>query len=241
MEEIDGKVKEEIIRRIVKLMALGDKDRNPNSEEAQRASDKVAELMMKYSLNFEQLRDGKPVEDVFATIIVDGTSEVKVDYESQLALYIAHAFDCKPINTYRNGPWQIAFCGTKHDLEIAVYFFKFLQRTVSAMARLKYPKDKNKARRNYCLGLVKTIGERLEEIYKKKEEMIPADCRALVLRKKDGLEDYFREQFPSVRKGKSLRISGDIGAFYQGEKDGKKVQLSRPISEQSSEKIGLAG
>jgi len=220
---------ERITRQIVKLMALGDPSRNSNAEQVRLANEKVAELMAKYSISFEQLRADKPSDDIFATVYVDGTSDIKVDYEAQLAGHIAYAFDCKVINTNRNGYWQLAFCGAKHDIEIAVYFFRFLQRTISSMARLKFPKDVRNSRRNYCLGLVTTVGTRLEDIYKRRDTYIPADCKALVLRKKEGLEDYFRKQFPYRTAGRQLRLRGNMEAFAQGRQDGKKIPLSRPI------------
>ena len=177
--------KEEIISKIMKLMELGNEEKNSNPHEREAATRMAAKMMAEYSIDFADLRSGKPKEDVFVTITVDGTSDRKVDFESALAYYIAVAFDCQMINTYRNGPWQIAFVGTKNDLEIAVFFFKYLRRTLFAMAKLKYPKDVRGARRNYAYGLTKTIGERLEELYKKREEFIPSDCRALVVVKKE--------------------------------------------------------
>ena len=84
---------ERITRQIVKLMALGDPSRNSNAEQVRLANEKVAELMAKYSISFEQLRADKPSDDIFATVYVDGTSDIKVDYEAQLAGHIAYAFD----------------------------------------------------------------------------------------------------------------------------------------------------
>jgi hypothetical protein len=143
------------------------------------------------------------------------------------------------INTYRNGPWQIAFVGTKNDLEIAVFFFKYLRRTLFAMAKLRYPKDVHSARRNYCYGLVVTIGERLEELYQKREEFIPSDCKALVVVKKDGLQKYYDQQFPGRVSSRRTRLKGDLGAYHNGKSDGKNVNLSRPISHTSEKRAAI--
>jgi hypothetical protein len=90
------------------------------------------------------------------------------------------------------------------------------------------------ARRNYCFGLVQTISERLEELYKKKEEFIPSDCRALVVVRKSDLEDYLKKMFPNLRHLRASSLKGDVGAYKRGLADGKDVNLSRPISNAGS-------
>jgi len=237
--------KEEIIAKIIKLMELGNEERNSNPHEREAATKKAAQLMAEYALDFADLRNNKPSDDAFAEIDVDGSFVRKVDFESSLAGNIARAFDCKVINTYRNGPWQICFVGLKHDLEIAVYFFKFLRRTMYAMAnknvtrenvRPSYGRngrtkiDVQQARRNYCYGIVVTIGERLKELYQKREEFIPSDCKALMVVKKDRVEEFFRQKFPSVIPGRKTALRGDFSAYERGMKDGHSVNLSRPIA-----------
>ena len=237
--------KEEIIAKIMKLMELGNEEKNSNPHEREAATRKAAQLMAEYSLDFADLRNGKPTEDTFVTMNVDGSDENKVDYEAVLAAAIAEAFDCRVINTFRNGPWQIAFCGTKHDLEIAVYFFKFLRRTMYAMATKNITKettsptygrsgsrrvDVRMARRNYCFGLVQTIHARLRDLYLKREEFIPSDCKALMVVKNTGLQTYFKNQFPNAVNGRSIRLSGDHRAYDKGVADGRNVNLSRPIA-----------
>jgi hypothetical protein len=231
--------KEEVISKIMKLMELGNEEKNNNPHERETAMRMAAKMMAEYSIDFADLRSGKPKEDVFIELEVEGTSDVKVDFESRLAFYIAHAFDCEMINTYRHGPWSIVFIGTKHDLEIAVFFYKYLRRTLGAMARLKYPKDTKSSRRNYCFGMVTVIGDRLDDLYKKREEFIPSDCRALVIVKKDGLQKFFHEKFPNRVNGRKTSIKGDMGAYYNGKADGKTVNLSRPISHSNEKRAAI--
>jgi cyanate lyase len=234
--------KEEIIAKIMKLMELSNEDKNGNPNEREQAAKKAAELMAKWAIDFADLRTQKPSENVFVTIMVDGSESSKVDFESSMAYTIAQAFDCKMINTYREGPWKIAFVGSKHDLDIAIYFFKFLRRTMYAMAIKNVTKETVKpaygrtrvnvlqARRNYCFGLVQTIFERLKDLYMKREEFIPSDSKALMVVKKGDLQNYFKQQFPDAISGKATSLKGDIGAYYRGKQDGQKVSLNRPIS-----------
>jgi len=244
--------KEEIIAKIMKLLALGSSEQNDNPHERETASRRAAKMMADWSIDFAELRSSKPKEDTFVTYEVDGSEDRKVDFESALAGSIARAFDCKIINTWSKTlnpnsfvhPWVIAFVGSKHDLEISVYFFKHIRRTMYAMAaknvtigtvkprngRRATGTDVNMARRNYCFGMVESIAVRMEDLYMKREEFIPSDCKALVVVKKQGLEKYFNQQFPNSVKGRRTVLRGDLGAYTLGIVDGKRVNLSRPIS-----------
>lgn len=222
--------KEEIISKIMKLMELGNEENNTNPHEREAASRMAAKMMAEYAIDFADLRSEKPKEDVFITIEVDGSADQKIDYESRLAWHIARAFDCEMINTYRKGPWQIIFLGTKNDLEISVFFFKHLRRTISAMARLKYPTDRHHSRQNYANGLVVTVGGRLQDLYKRRAEFIPSDCTALVVVKKEGLTKFFNQTFPDRTFGRKTSLSGNLDAFHNGKVDGSKINLNRPIS-----------
>lgn len=254
MEEQNRKL--EIIDKIMKLMELGNAEKNSNVNEVEAAKKMVAKLMADYSIDFIDLKTHKPKGDAFVTITVEGSEDQKVDYEASLAHVIAKAFDCRIINIHENklndgstiydGIWRLCFLGSKHDLEIVIYFFKFLRRTMGTMSNRNVTKETikadnpmlgrriteayiNQARYNYCYGMVNTLDDRLMDLYAKREEFIPSDCRAMVLVKKDDLEKFVHEKFPRLTHSRSRRIQGDIGAYQKGMADGKKVNLTRPI------------
>lgn len=246
--------KEAIIDKIIKLMELGNEEKNTNPHERDSAMKMAAKLMADYSIDYVDLKNNKPKDDTFITLDVEGSSEQKVDYEASLANTIAKAFDCKLVNTYNYGEgdqqytriWRMCFIGSKHDVEIVVYFFKFLRRTLGTMSIKNVTKDSIKeanpylgrkvtaayveqARRNYCFGMVNTIDERLQELYMKREEFIPSDCKAVMVVKKDAVERFMHDKFPNLRYGKAMTLKGDMNSFHRGKTDGQKVNLSRPI------------
>jgi hypothetical protein len=239
--------KEEIIGKIMKLMELGNEEKNSNPHEREAATRMAAKLMAEYCVDFAELRSAKPSEDSFATMEVDGSEDHKVDFESSLAGAIARAFDCKVLNLIHFGPWKISFVGSKHDLDIAVYFFKHVRRTMYVMARnnvteatirpstysrsgMASTADVKNARRNYCFGMVQTISQRLLDLYMRREEFIPADSKALMVIKKDGLDKFFHDKYPHTRSGRSISLKGDLRSYERGKEDGRRVNLSRPIS-----------
>jgi len=242
-----------IISKIMKLLELGNAEKNSDVHEQQAAANMAAKLMSDYAIDFAHLRDVNKDTDSFVQMTVDGSDTNKVDFEATLAYMIAKAFDCKVINTYCKifdgplpyGSWQMCFVGTKNDLEIAVFFFKYLRRTVYSLAQKnvtadnvrptytssgKRKVDLKNAKRNYCYGLVTTIGERLVDLYQRREQFIPSDCKALMVVKKDGVDKAFKEMFPNAVTRRTSSLKGDVGAYHSGKADGQRVNLSRPIS-----------
>jgi hypothetical protein len=77
--------------------------------------------------------------------------------------------------------------------------------------------------------MVATISNRLVALYKKRDEVMDSDCRAMVLVKTDGLKDYIKNQFPSLSTIKSKPLRGSSESYSRGRMDGEKVGLNRPI------------
>ena len=244
--------KENIISKIMKLIELGNSENNNNPHEREAASKKAAKLMAEYSISFLDLKVGKNGEENFTTITINGSSTKFVDYEGVLADIIAKTFDCTTIN--RNctvDGWHMFFIGDKHDLEIVIYFFKFLRRTLSAMSYRSVTKETliksnpwnspisdsflRESRRNYCMGIVDTISVRLKDLYTKREEFIPSNCKSLMVIKKDGLEKYIKDKYPNLRTQPLKAFTGDRDAYHKGKKDGNKINLSQPIANKNAD------
>ncbi len=233
--------KQEIISRIMKLLELGNAEKNSNEFEREAAMDKAAKLMAEEAISYEDLRAGKPKNNSFVRFDVDGSTVAKQNWESALAAGISRSFDCQVVNTWAresDNHWVIAFLGDKGDVEISVFFFKSLRRTITMMAKLNAD---GRGRANYCFGMVLTISERLEALYKKRGEFIPSDCTALIVVKKDAVTEFVHQQFPRLVSGKRIRLGGDIAAYHKGVKDGHKVNLNRPIEGGGSRTAQIGG
>lgn len=231
MTPISEEKKRELVDRVMKLLALGDEEKNSNPHERETAQRMAAKLMAEYSLDFVDLKkNAKRDENVFARFDVEGAEEVKVNWEFCLSGAVAKVFDCTVIGKSDN-VWKLCFMGTKSDLEIAVFFFKYLRRTVGVMSERRYRLQREQA--NYAFGMVLTLQERLEELFKKREEFIPSDCKALMVIKKDDLQKFVKQEFPNIRHS-HFNIGKDAASYRQGRNDGHKVNLSRPIGNNSN-------
>ena len=243
IESMDAE-KQRQINIILKCLALGDEDRNTSDAQRQVAQQKAAELMAKWGLDFADLRTMKPKADAFIRVDIDGSQSTKVDWESNLAGNIARAFDGEVVNINSSIYWQLSFLGAKTDIEIVVFFFEFLRRTIPVMSRRVIneqwirenlrqfhitPKMIREEQRTYCFGMVKEIGIRLMQLYKQREAFIPADCKALMVVKKDGIAEFVKDQFPRLRSGRPISLRGSNAAYGAGKEDGRRVNLNRPI------------
>lgn len=216
--------KEAIISRIMKLLELGKDGKGAFTAEQQAANDMAAKLMAKYSIDFAELRANK-TDGMFNKIEVEPMDDDECAWEGVLMRAVTKAFDCKAISTGRN-PWMVTFCGTKSDLEISVFFYRYLCRTIGRKSELAFKGKRDQAA--YAMGMVHTIFQRLKDLYAKRNEYMGSDSKALMVVKQDGLDRYFADQFPKAREGAKVNISNGA-AYNHGAAEGHKVSLNRPI------------
>lgn len=216
------------MEKILKLLELGKDGNGAYTPEQQAANEMAAKLMAKYAIDFSELRvAGKKHSNVFENHTIDPLDVVYCGWEAVLANCIAKTFDCRVVSN-KGFVWTLNFLGTKSDLEISIFFYRHLRRTVCRKAELAYPRGKAN-QETYAMGMVNTISKRLTDLYKKREEFMPSDCRDLVIVKGDELDTYMKNQYPALRKSKVSTMRGSNEAYSRGALDGKHVGLNRPI------------
>lgn len=216
---------DKIIDKVLKLMALSKEESNAFSAERDSASKMAAKLMETYSLSFADLRTGKPKNGIFTQFDLEMGEDV-IDWAGSLANGIASAFDVKIVQ--RKNPWTLMYCGTKTDIDLAIYFFKYLRRSVSMQSSRTFTKKVDQ--RTFAFGMVTVISERMKDLYEKRNEMFSSDSKALMVVKQDGLSSFVRQQFPNLYCGRSIRLNGSHEAYAAGKIAGGRVNISRPIS-----------
>lgn len=218
--------------KIRKLIALAS---SPVEAEAKLAMQKAGELMAKYELSISEIRqaEGRDILDMIKNVTIDGIGEKRRGWESVLSLAIAKAFDSDIVLSSRWNDdegcyqWTIVIIGHESDVDLVVYFHKFLRRYIWGMARMEYNTVKD--RESYCLGVVATISDRLKEMYKKKEDVMDSTCTALVLVKKDAVAEKKHNMFPNLKYVNLTGNRRNWDAYDKGIKDGHDVNLARPI------------
>jgi hypothetical protein len=214
-----------IIDRILKLMELAKDENGGFTAEKESAQKMAAKLMEQYSLDVADLRNGKMKDGYFHKFDMDMGKE-KVDWERRLASAIGKAFDVTVVN--RDHPtWTLMYCGGKTDIDISIFFFKFLRRTISVQSERSFKKATD--RRTFAFGMVEEIGRRMLELYEKRQEFATSDSRAVMVVKQDGLDKFVKEQFPNMTYAKTAPLRGSHEAYAAGKVSGSKVNISRPI------------
>ena len=233
--EISSEKKAKLIDKIQKCLSLAT---SSNPHEAQLAEDTAARLMADYSISMVEIRENGTPDNTFVKIYVDGSEVSKVRWESTLAGVIAKAFDCRIVNTWGSRrEWVLCFLGTNSDVSISIYFFKYLRRTVGTSSERAFTRrvDVN----TFAYGMVTTIGERLERLYKRRNEVMDSNCKALVVVKQKGLGEYVHKEFPNLVSSGRATLSGSQESWRAGQATGNKVRLDIPIENgKSNAQIG---
>lgn len=223
-----------IIEKVLKLMELA-KDERGHEGERESAQRMAAKLMAEYAIDFADLRSGKIEKGYFEKFDLDMQKDC-VDWEGNLANGICRAFDVKLVQ--QKHPWVLMYCGHKTDIEIAVFFFKYLRRTVGVMTQKSFTKQND--RRTFAYGMVSEITRRMKDLYEKRNEAFSSDSRALMVVKTDGLDKFVREQFPHLTSGRAVKLTGSPQAHAAGREAGAKVNISRPIGGSATARGAIA-
>lgn len=223
-----------MIEKVLKCMELAKDERAPEGERA-AASKMAAKLMEENALDFADLKANKPKDGVFIQFDMD-MDKAPVKWEGTLANGIARAFDVKVVQQL--SPWKIMYCGTKSDIDISVYFFKYLRRSVGMMSSMKFSRKADQE--TFAYGMVSTISERMRDLYEKRNEMMESDGRALMVVKQDGLADFVKQQFPRLTTGRAIKLKGSHEAHSAGKEAGRRVNISRPIAGSGTTRASIA-
>lgn len=245
----DNNEKDRIIDRIRKLMALSS---SPEPGEAESAANMATRLMEQYEIGMADLRTGKRTGDSLIEESVQAAKRRLGDWEGTLAVYISRTFDCQVVaGSSPTTPLgaHLSFLGYEADVQLSLYFFKYLRRVVGRNSSKVLEKEKKKFKelfphahgrkahsygeaeaRSYAFGMVSTLKDRLDLIYQKKEEMHQqAGTTDIVLAKKSAVEEFFKQKYPHTSKTFGNKRMGSSKAYRQGASDGQKVQLNRPV------------
>ena len=214
--------KEKVMGWVQKLMT---KAMHPNTpkHEVEACEMKAAEFMARYKITMTQATQSQESNNPF-----DGLDKMRADFIGEgrsdwgyyLAFGIARAFDCKSIaESYRN---RVCFLGYADDVDTCLWFFNYLQIEIYLWAE-KFSRLK-KEQNSYAHGMVTTIEDRLKSLYKKVEEIIPSECKDLIVVRKQVVNKFTQNEFPHTKPKKRNQVKFD--AFAQGIKDGKNLDLA---------------
>jgi len=216
--------REKVVSWIQKLAAKA-MDPAVSPQEAEALQEKVAQLMAKYKISEMEATTPEEIADHDMM-----REEIKFAQSGQmtwgfhLAWGIAPVFECEAIRKWKSQ--VMMFFGFPEDVKTVAYFFRFFQIQIIEFAdRSGYTtvKDKN----SYAQGMAKKLITRIAQAYHRAKEIIPSDCRDLIIVKEDAVRKYRKREIGLTTKAKmSQNLNGS--AYHKGYVDGDKVNIANP-------------
>ena len=217
---------DKILDRVKKLLALA--GNNPNQHEAASAAEMAHRILTEYNLSLSDVE----LKDIVEGKVKFNTIDVEKWY-GILAVNIAKVFDCYTykINYTDTKDSESIFIGTKSDVEVAIYVYKYLTTVCHSLIA---EKDVD-VRVSYSLGLVKALCKRITDFYgkqrKKNDTVVGASGKTgkeLMVIKQDALANYLEEQ-GRANKYPRRKDHYKVDAFNEGVFDAQGISLTHGI------------
>ena len=219
-------IKDKILDKVKKLLALAESD---NENEAAAAAGAAQRLLLEHNLT---------ISDVSKVTQEDATIEEKaVDVQGRLSAWrlslcegVATALGCRVLISKGYGKTSLLIVGAPNDVCVAQVTYEYLIGVVDKLTRQNARGWGRTYANSYRQGIVARLQERLRAQTKQNKEELKEKATevgtALVLRKEQNLSDYMNKFKGTYRSGNS---SLDYGAYSSGYQDGEGVSLNQQL------------
>ena len=217
---------EKIIRKITKLLALSDIEKNPSENEAIAASLAAQKLLAKYNLSMADVTGEHGVEEDIEQVVADVGVGNKWKYA--LSDVVASNYACK---TFSRGSDMIIFYGYKADVLIARRVFVYLFKVGNRLAK-QYVKKYRETVGYSASGVYNSFVSGFTAGVRKELEK---QCTALALVVQPEVQKSW-EVFSAHFGTRSNRIEANNGCAYQeGFIEGKRALNAQYIEDGAAE------
>lgn len=233
MSELD-----QIKEKLKKLISKEESARQlGNLAEAEAFAGKIQELLLKYAIDVEELRNKNQKTDI---------NKEKVDLSdligSHEATWVHELYDvgarnnfCKVIYPAKMTWPYVTLIGEDMHREFTHYFVHQLVSKLRELARRSFkeyegPDKRNTYIRSFLRGAVHGIGQRLKE---QREEAIrnQPQVNALVINKSAGMIAWMQEAYPPGTLGsRKARSAASADGFASGVIAGRGVSINKGVS-----------
>ncbi len=213
---------DKILSKIQKLLALAAD--NPDSPESKLAADMAADMMAKYDVGFEDIKeDGTMSDGGIDEATVTANAKHHQVWESRLSGVLRECFDCKGFISYKGR----TFVGAKSDVKILVWFYKYLRLRIAKQAEHEFRLQADQ--KIFGIGAVDALRPRLEEMYKKKKEVVLSSSRSLVVNKALAVNNYFDNKYGKLGKTSYSVGNGSRSAHMAGQAAGASMSINQQV------------
>jgi len=210
---------EKIAELIRKCLALSS---SSNEAEAALAASKVQELLEKYNLDLEDVKDREPAE------LVEGEIPYSYRWIPELYWMCARHNFCRAVNhSYRDA---ISVLGRKANVFATVELAEWLRPQLTSFCRKAYHESsytisESKFRNSFMAGAINVIDSRLRELFKDRETINPK-LTSLVVSTKQENETFVHSRYPFLATARTSR--SEFGAYSAGQSAGNNIGIIQP-------------
>jgi len=202
-----------ILTKIKKLLAM---TASPNEAEAAVAMAKAHQLLKEYNLAIDDIEADNRFDIKEETYL---TFERERKWKTMLITDVCAANFCSILK----GVGQtvtLKIVGKEHNILATKIMLDYLFSTIERIAK-NVPVAH---RESYKLGVVSTLGHRLQDL--KKQDM--SECTALVVQEKANIKQYFNERGGISTAMISYKATNGT-AYHKGRVDGENISLNQQI------------
>ncbi len=221
-----------VIDKIEKLLALSS---SSNENEARAAMMKAQELMAKYEIKREQLKDGEQEE---RRIVNFSSVPFRDEWIHMVSGVIAENFRCRCITVQMRGTggsFRIRFYGYEEDAEICINIFNYAVKVVRnrfVTLRAIYAEAGREFRRNEKMNYIEGFCHGLDRNFEEQKKQSQSFALALVVPEAvnnyvnalPGIESNETFKYERNRENALLRRTGYVdGKAFQNAGDKEKL------------------
>lgn len=231
-QTIDNKV----LERIKKMLALSN-DSGATEAERETALHMAYNTLAKYNLSLSDL----PSED---TTEARERQDVVISadrWARNLSMAVAKLFFCKYFysQTGTSGKDKHNFVGRQSNVITAKYMSEYLIKSIKREASKRYTSPTTPNGRSFCVGTVRSIGGRVEQMLQQDTESTPGNAVALIgvhKREEEANASWLADEGTSLQTSKG-RADNSLrsGAYHSGKEYGKSVSLNQQVTNTSSD------
>ena len=250
-----SKEQKEILEKIKKLLRLSDVKRGATPAEAATAAAKAQALLLEHNLVMEDIGDLEEhlKDDKIGSECVDLEATYQTSrWHACLMSRISKPLFCRAIYIAAKAgkAGKMVLFGKKSNVEVVKYFYSYLHQVIDQMALehregwkkkmdeagKKYiPDESSRVRIDFCLGAVSTVGDRLDEQYKK-QTTASSTSTALVLVSDTALDAAVKTVFNKTAPVKTGR-QVDGSSRLAGRIAGNKIPLNLGVEHKERKRV----
>lgn len=220
--------KDKIIDKVKKLLALS---KSSNEHEAGLALENANKLLMKHNLEMAD------IDEVSLSDIIEENDLILgkriMSWKIDLLNAVMRLNGCQILmHRVRNGNKRISAIGKKHNIEVSIFMYDYLIKTMDRTLKEKQKDDvidPFSYRMGFCSAISRKVNEILQERERNKNDFNDA-CTALVVLDKALVNQFMNEKYKNIKEEKSKTSYKDRMSFMQGHIAGENTGLNSQVN-----------